>query len=167
MKRAIILAAILVLLLIIGLSMLFMLSADAMHAELSVPLVEDLEFRISPEETAQLFGQAYETVPNYMDTGKTLYRYTASVMGQNARIGCCFLDDRRLVDIWFQWDQDIDQIYNRVYDCLYTHYSSHKDFFMETGENSITLGTDNGVTGLRYRITKNSDSVVVSCVDHS
>lgn len=161
MKKYMIPAVILVLLLIISLSML------SMRTDLSVPLVEDLEFRISPEKTAKLFGQAYETVPNYMDTGKTLYRYTTSVMGQSAQISCCFHDDRRLVDIWFQWDQDIDQIYNQVYACLHAYYSDHKDFFIETGENSITLGTDNGVTGLRYRITKNSDSVVVFCMDHS
>ena len=132
----------------------------------AIPLVEGLSFGMPAEDANQLFGEACEVQPDVGDTGKTMYIYQSEVLGQQARITCFFTQDDRLTEIHFQWDDCTSDVYDQAYTCLHGYYSDHRDFFEKTeNEHSVSLGTDNGATGLFYSIYKDDTSVRITRIN--
>ena len=94
-------------------------------------------------------------------------------MGHDAYVICWFLDDKNLTEVSVRWSEQDTALFEQVYNCLYEYYSSHKDFFvkdtMESDElnGRVSIGIDNGATGLFYSIQTAEDGLYILCVDNS
>ena len=142
---------------------LFIVCSPASSAE-SIPLVDGLSFGMTPKVTAQLFGEACEVQPNAGDTGKAMYIYESEVLGHLARITCFFTQEDELTEVHFLWVHCASDVYDSAYACLYEHYSAQRNFFEKTEANhSVSLGTDNGATGLFYHIYQDNTSIIITC----
>lgn len=131
-----------------------------------IPLVDGLSFGMPSWEAERLFGEACQVELNVADTGKTMYIYQYEVLEQPAKITCFFTQDNELTEVHFQWDDCTSDVYDQAYTCLHGHYSDHRDFFEKTeNENSVSLGTDNGATGMFYSIYKDDTSVRITCIN--
>lgn len=154
---------------------LFIMSLLIYHAVFykPIPLVDGLAFGISPQRANSLFGAYDQKEDNTCNTGKNTYDYQTNVLGREAKISCFFLNDKELTDFHIEWINCDDSLFQDVYSSLYSHYSQKADFFEKTeesdqrGNSRITIGIDNGVTGIFYTIVKTGNTVTLSCVDNS
>ena len=138
-----------------------------------IPLVDGLSFGVSPQRTKALLGAPLETEENAYDTGKTAYTYQAEVLGQEAKVSCLFLDGKELTDVQINWENCDDNLFQDICAALNDYYSQKANFFQRTeetdvrGSTCITMGIDNGATGIFYTITKTGKTVFLSCIDLS
>ena len=138
-----------------------------------IPLVDGLSFGVSPQRTKSLFGAHFEKEENTCDTGKNTYAYHAKILGHNATVSCSFMNNKELSDVQIEWNNCDDALFQDVYSNLYSYYSKKESFFENTDEAEqkgnvrVTIGIDNGETGLFYTIEKRGKTVTVYCVDNS
>lgn len=167
MKKYIIIGLVIVVLLIAFFALI------SLQDEKEIPLVEGLRFGMSPQKTVKMLGDPIEMISNAGDSEKTVYCFQTSVLGQDARITCYFQNDKQLAEVHFRWETGESSLYDQVYECVHSHYSDKRDFFLksyeETGSETmrVSIGTDNGVTGLFYDIVKDDSSILVTCIDNS
>lgn len=138
-----------------------------------IPLVDGLSFGVTPKRTKILFGIPLKTEQNTCDTGKTAYTYQTEVLGQEAKVSCLFLDDKKLTDVQINWVNCDDALFQDVCAALHDYYSQKANFFQRTeetdvhGSTCITIGIDNDASGIFYTITKTGKTVSLSCIDLS
>ena len=148
----------------IFLSVAILISIVGMSLRREIPLVDGLYWGMSPAKATMLFGDSYESESNFCDTGKTVYCYRATVFGEEAEISCVFWKGRKLSDISFRWDDNIESIAEQAYDCLYEYYHDKEGFFLDA-DDPISLGLDYSGPILRYQIIKDDTTITVSCID--
>ena len=131
-----------------------------------IPLAEGLHWGMSPLQTTRLLGDAYEISRNTGDTPNTCYHYRAIILEQEAEITCFFWKNIMLTQIHIRWDGNTSEIFTQAYNSLYSYYQSDEDFYINTkDDHQISMGIDNGATGLFYTIKKEDTSVTIVCVD--
>lgn len=138
-----------------------------------IPLVDGLFFGVSPQRTNALFGTYIEKEENTCDTGKNTYDYQTVILGQEAQVSCSFLNDKKLSDVSITWHDCDEAFFQQVYSTLYSYYRPKNNFFENTeemnqkGTSRITIGLNNGTTGIFYTITKSGTTVTITCIDNS
>ena len=135
-----------------------------------IPLADGLRFGMSPKQVAKVLGKHYEVEYDAGSTGKAVYTYQTVVLGQDAVVTCYFWMGRELTEVVFQWQTNPAELCNQAYMRIYDHYHNKKDFFTKedhdssTEEKHISLGTDNGLTGIFYNLYETSTVLRISCV---
>ena len=140
-----------------------------MRAKNNIPLLDGLYWDMSPAQASRVLGSGQLIDENSCDTGKNIYQYHTTAFGQDATVTCSFLNDRKLTDFEFVWEDCAADLSDRVYNCLYDHYGSKEDFFFDKdlAAQTIRIGTNNGVTGVFYTIAKDGTTLRVSCVHNA
>lgn len=135
-----------------------------------IPVTDGLRFGMSPKQVAKVLGKHYEVEYDAGSTGKAVYSYQTVVLGQDAVVTCYFWMGRELTEVVFEWQTNPAELRNQAYMRIYDHYHKKKDFFTNEVHNSsaeekhISLGIDNGLTGIFYNLYETSTALRISCV---
>ena len=135
-----------------------------------IPLVEGLSWKSTPKQTAQLLGEPLEEWLDTNVTGKNIYVYRANVLGHEASVRVFFAKNKTLTDLYFTWENCDEDFSDQVYECIYSYCSKDKNFYVEESdyppnyEKNISMGINNGATGIYYSIEQEGTTVRVICI---
>lgn len=134
--------------------------------------LDNIHFGSSPRQVTRLLGEPLTVNHDVAGTGKTVYTYKATVLESEATVTCYFINNKQLSEVSLTWGENSINLYDRIYTCLYDHYSSNAHFFVKQDTSSAnqiktSIGIDNGVTGLFYTIHSVDTSITVLCIDNS
>ena len=136
----------------------------------SIPLVQGLSWKSTPKQTAQLLGEPLEEWLDSNVTEKNKYVYRVNVLGREASVLCLFANNKTLTDLYFTWENCDEDFSDQVYECIYSYCSKDKNFYVEESdyppnyEKNISMGINNGATGISYKIKQNGTTVEVICI---
>ena len=159
--------AIIVLVVVIPL-LLFVFSRKG---NISIPLVEGLSWKSTPNQTAQLLGEPVEEWLDTQVTGKNIYIYGTNIFGREASVRVFFLNNKIPTDLYFTWEHCDEDFFDQVYECMYS-YCKEKNFFVDKTSYSqhdkyISINKTNGTTMISYTIIQDGTTVRVNCVKRS
>ena len=157
----------------IVLFLLVVLLTCIMKKNNQIPLIDGLRFGMSPKQATKVLGDYYNIEYHAGDTGKSVYTYKTKVLGQDATAICYFSNNRKLTEMSICWDGNSGELYDQAYTSLFDHYSNDKHFFVKENdavnqeEKHVSLGLDNGTTGVFYHLYKTNTAFIISCIELS
>ena len=147
-------------------------SAFHLMSAKEIPFLNGVRFGMSPKQAEKHLGECFEIYGEAEKGEKIARSYRTNVMGHDAYVICWFLDDKILTELSVNWSEQDTALFEQVYNCLYEYYSGHEDFFvkdtMESDElnGRVSIGIDNGATGLFYSIQTAEDGLYILCVNN-
>ena len=104
------------------------------------------------------------------DKRKNIYVNSAHVLGLEASVEVFFADNKTLTDLYFTWENCGVAFSDQVYECIYSYCSKDKNFYVKESdyppnyEKNISMGINNGATGIHYSIKQEGTTVRVICI---
>lgn len=128
---------------------------------------------MSPTQLNKQLGSHTNVISSYCDTDKTVYTYKTTVLGYNATMICYFVNNRQLTQVDIEWDAEVNDLFETVFDCLLSFYCANEDFFCKPKEYidkdsfKASIGIDNGITGVFYSIYGTNEKLQISCINNA
>ena len=157
-----------IILIFITLGAIYLLFYDRINNQ--IPIIDGMYFNMSPKQAEKVLGKPIEREHDIKVSGKYIYTYETTVFDKDATIICFFIDDRKLTEVYIDWEGDIEGLRTQVRNRLYNHYHTHRDFFERSPtsdtsvEKQISMGIDNGCIGTFYSVYETPTRLSISCI---
>ena len=168
MKKRLLIVIIIAAVLVAALGGAYLLSYDRINNQ--IPLIDGMYFNMSPKQTTKILGEPSEMEHDANVSGKYIYTYKTAVFDKKATVTCFFVDDRKLTEVYIDWEGDVEGIGTQVRDRIYDCYHDHR-YFYERESTSATsvekhrsMGIDNGAVGTYFGIDETPTHLSVSCI---
>ena len=147
-------------------------------SDMNIPILSEyqLKYGIPPSYIKEKLGEAIKVIPNVCDTNQTAYEYNAEILNHKANMTCYFIEDQELIRVNIEWTLDsIDmakELCSEAEAILVEAYSSENDYFYNRDKNSdgdtysVSLGKNNGATGIFYEIAGEENTLIISCFNN-
>ena len=138
----------------------------------NIPMLNEyrLKYGSSPSYVKKQLGEALKIIEDICDTNQTAYEYNAELLNHNASITCYFIENRKLIQVDIKWTLDSSdmakELCSKAESILIEAYASEDDYFYKSAENYVSLGKNNGATGVFYKITIEENILFISCIDN-
>lgn len=138
----------------------------------NIPILNEyrLKYGSSPSYVKKQLGDALKIIPNVCDTNQTSYEYSAEVLNHKASLICYFAEDCELIQVDIKWTLDSNdmakELCTKVESILIEAYASEDDYFYNSAENYVSLGKNNGATGVFYKISVEENVLFISCINN-
>ncbi len=138
----------------------------------NIPLLNEyqLKYGSSPSYVKKQLGEALKIIQNVCDTNQAAYEYSAEVLNHKASMTCYFVDDCELIQVDIKWTLDSSDMAKdlcaKAETILIEAYASEDDYFYNSAENYVSLGKNNGATGVFYKITVEENILFISCINN-
>lgn len=132
-------------------------------------------FGDSPKTVAAELGQSLAEKSVIKITDKVVYQYTTTILESEAELRCFFRNDAQLAELHIaistNSEKQTAELFEKAVACITDAYEAQETFersdieYLSQSRYSISLGTNEGATGITYEVTADQTELRIICVD--